>query len=130
MQTGSAELKDRMYNTFASSWLLGDRNQSRFHFAHSVDPIKKDGVGSDDGFKFGHGLYYSDVDKDEIQVPIKVQAIIQSRLRTLSNSISNQSPDLKEKRRSSSPSLKEVEEEELIDELEREWYTLEERAQE
>jgi hypothetical protein len=34
--------------------------------------VKKDG-GSDDGlFKFGFGLYNSDVDKDEIQVPIKV----------------------------------------------------------
>lgn len=52
---------------FASPWLLGGRNQSRFQFAHSLDPIKKDGCGSDDGlFKFGFGLHNSEVDKDEI----------------------------------------------------------------
>lgn len=118
-----------MYNTFASPWLFSGRNQSRFQFAHSVDPVKKD-EGSDDGlFKFGFGLYNSDVDKDEIQVPIKVQAYIQRSLRTLSNSISNRSPEVVKNIRSSSNSLKPVDEE-LIDELEQQWYTLEERAQE
>lgn len=107
-----------MYNTFASPWLLGGRNQSRFHFAHSVDPVKKEGANSDDGLtKYGLGLHASEVDKDEIQVPIKVQAYIQRSLRTLSGSISNRSPDVAQKIRSPSHSLKQVDEE-LMDELE------------
>lgn len=116
-----------MYNTFASPWLLGGRNQSRFQFAHSVDPIKKDGSSDDGLFKFGLGLHNSEVDKDEIQVPIKVQAYIQRSLRTLSGS--DRSPDVAVPLRSTSHSLKQVDEE-LMDELEQKWYTLEERAQE
>ena len=48
----------------------------------------------------------------------------------MSNSISNRSPEIAANNiRSSSNSLKQVDEE-LIDELEQKWYTLEERAQE
>ena len=58
-----------------------------------------------------------------------MQAYIQRSLRTLSNSISNRSPEMANNIRSSSNSLKQVDEE-LIDELEQKWYTLEEKGQE
>ena len=46
------------------------KSMSRFGFAHSVDPVKKQ-VAS---FKFGFGLNAasSELDKDEILVPMKV----------------------------------------------------------
>ena len=62
-------------------------------------------------------------------MPIKVQALIQRSLRTLSNSISNRSPEVFQNFRSSSNSLKPVDEE-IGDALEEKWYTLEEQAQE
>ena len=66
------------------------RIQSRFQFAHSLDPIKKDG-----GFKFGFGLAAavtsSEVDNEEIVVPMKVQELIHRSIRTYSNSVSNRS---------------------------------------
>lgn len=46
--------------------------ESRFQFAHSVDPIKS-------------------CDWDEIEVPAKIQDLIERNIRTLSNSISNKS---------------------------------------
>ena len=66
------------------------RTQSRFQFAHSLDPVKKDG-----GFKFGFGCAAtsSEVDKEELLVPLKVQELIHRSIRTLSNSISNRSPE-------------------------------------
>ena len=69
------------------------RVQSRFQFAHSVDPIKKEVAGS---FKFGFGCQTaaatsSEFDKDEIVVPMKVQELIHRSIRTLSDSVSNRS---------------------------------------
>lgn len=61
---------------------------SRFNFAHSQDPVKKEG-----GFKFGFGCASSEVDKDEIVVPVKVQELIHRSIRTLSNSVSNRSSE-------------------------------------
>jgi len=46
------------------------RNESRFNFAKSVDPVKKEGAIG--GFKFGFGANFSERDKDEILVPLKV----------------------------------------------------------
>ena len=111
----------------ASPSLQYGRNQSRFNFAHSLDPIKKQGGG----FKFGFGCATSsEVDKDEIMVPMKVQELIHRSIRTLSNSISNRSPDNTEVKlpfgRDASSSLVPVEEIEA--ELEMKWYTLEEQA--
>ena len=68
----------------------------------------------------------SKIDKDEIIVPKKVQEIIHRSIRTLSNSMSNRSPD--DILRSNENSLDPVQE--LADELERKWYTLEEEARE
>ena len=67
------------------------RNESRFNFAKSVDPVKKDGAIG--GFKFGFGANFSERDKDEILVPLKVQELIHRNIRTLSNSMSNRSPE-------------------------------------
>ena len=59
-----------------------------------MDPIKKELVGS---FKFGFGCQTaqatstSEVDKDEIVVPMKVQELIHRSIRTLSDSVSNRS---------------------------------------
>lgn len=93
-----------------------------------MDPIKKEG-----GFKFGFGCATSsEVDKEEILVPWKVQEIIHRSIRTLSNSISNRSPDeaaqVSQNMRDASSSLVPVEEIEA--ELEQRWYTFEEQAQE
>jgi hypothetical protein len=49
------------------------KQESRFQFAHSVDPIK------------------SVDDWDEIEVPAKIQDLIERNIRTLSNSMSNKS---------------------------------------
>lgn len=100
------------------------RIQSRFQFAHSVDPIKKEG-----GFKFGFGCATnSEVDKEEILVPWKVQELIHKSIRTLSNSISNRSPEdaRASNMRDASNSLVPVEEIEA--ELEQKWYTFEEKT--
>ena len=80
------------------------------------------------GFQFGFGVTatVSDLDKDEILVPLRVQEAIHKSIRTLSNSMSNRSPE--EMGRSISKSLIPVEE--LEDELEQQWYTLEEKARE
>ena len=51
---------------------LVNRNQSRFQFAHSVDPVKKDGTGTTFKFGFGVPATVSDLDKDEILVPARV----------------------------------------------------------
>jgi len=71
------------------------RVQSRFQFAHSLDPIKKEG-----GFKFGFGCQIpatsSEVDKEEIVVPMKVQELIHRSIRTLSDSVSNRSPAVRD----------------------------------
>jgi len=100
------------------------RVMSRFQFAHSVDPIKKDG-----GFKFGFGCATSEVDKEEILVPRAVQELIHNSIRTLSNSISNRSPEdaVASNMRDTSNPLGAVEEIEA--ELEQKWYTLEEQTQ-
>lgn len=66
------------------------------------------------------------LDKDEILVPKRVQELIRSSIRTLSNSMSNRSPDVHP--RTGSNSLNPVEE--LPQELEQCWYTLEEKARE
>ena len=52
--------------------ILQRKQESRFHFAHSVDPIKT-------------------CDWDEIDVPARIQDLIERNIRTLSNSISNKS---------------------------------------
>ena len=52
--------------------LFAKKQQSRFQFAHSVDPIK---TAVDDW--------------DEIEVPAKIQDLIERNIRTLSNSQSN-----------------------------------------
>jgi hypothetical protein len=52
--------------------LFKRKQESRFHFAHSVDPIKT-------------------TDWDEIEVPATIQDLIERNIRTLSNSISNKS---------------------------------------
>ena len=65
--------------------------KSRFNFAKSVDPVKKEGAIG--GFKFGFGANFSERDKDEILVPLKVQELINRNIRTLSNSMSNRSPE-------------------------------------
>lgn len=66
--------------------LFKKKQESRFNFAHSVDPIK------------------SCFDLDEIEVPANIQDLIERNIRTLSNSISNKSElerinlnDMKEK---------------------------------
>jgi len=59
-------------------------------------------------------------------VPLKVQELIQRSIRTLSNSMSNRSPE--EARMPSQHSLNPVEETEFEAELEQQWYTLEEKA--
>lgn len=88
-----------------------------------MDPIKKEA-----NFKFGFGLgAASDVDKEVILVPVAVQELISRSIRTLSNSISNRSPE-EARQREASDSLIPVEEIEA--ELEQKWYTLEEQAQE
>ena len=87
-----------------------------------MDPIKKE-ANSTGGFKFGFGAA-SDYDKDEILVPLRVQEMISKSIRTLSNSMSNRSPHDNGR----SPSLNPVEE--LEDEMEMHWYTLEEKARE
>ena len=51
--------------------LFRKKQESRFNFAHSVDPIK------------------SCFDLDEIEVPANIQDLIERNIRTLSNSISN-----------------------------------------
>ena len=99
------------------------RNESRFNFAKSVDPVKKDGAIG--GFKFGFGANFSERDKDEILVPLKVQELIHRNIRTLSNSMSNRSPE--EVWVHSQHSLIPVLETDL-EELEHQWYTLEEKA--
>lgn len=50
------------------------KQESRFQFAHSVDPIKSNAD-----------------DWDEIEVPAKIQDLIERNIRTLSNSLSNKS---------------------------------------
>jgi len=68
------------------------RNQSRFQFAHSVDPVKK----GDSAYNFGFGCspnHIEQLDRNEILVPMKVQELIHRSIRTLSNSISNRSPE-------------------------------------
>ena len=57
-----------------SPMLFKKKQESRFNFAHSVDPIKS-------------------CDWDEIEVPAKIQDLIERNIRTLSNSISNKSID-------------------------------------
>ncbi len=52
--------------------LFKKKQESRFQFAHSVDPVKN-------------------CDWDEIEVPAKIQDLIERNIRTLSNSISNKS---------------------------------------
>ena len=49
--------------------LFKRKQESRFQFAHSVDPIKS-------------------CDWDEIEVPAKIQDLIRESMRTLSNSLS------------------------------------------
>ena len=44
------------------------------------------------GLNFGFGAQ-SDLDKDEILVPLRVQEMIHKSIRTLSNSVSNRSPE-------------------------------------
>jgi len=56
-------------------------------------------------------------------VPMKVQELIYRSIRTLSNSVSNRSPD-SEAQRDGSTSLVPVQE--IVAELEQKWYTLEE----
>ena len=112
-----------------SPTLAYGRIQSRFNFAHSVDPIKKETSAAKSVFKFGFGCAPgagSDVDRDEIMVPMKVQEFIHRSIRTLSNSMSNRSPDDGYRGRDESSSLVPVEEIEA--ELEQKWFTLEERT--
>lgn len=54
-----------------SPMFLRKKQESRFQFAHSVDPIK------------------SADDWDEIEVPAKIQDLIDKNIRTLSNSLSS-----------------------------------------
>lgn len=90
-------------------------------------------------YKFGFGLSHTVLggtgsleDEDEILVPMKVQEFIHRSIRTLSNSVSNRSPDdaaaQQMNMRSVSNSLNPIEE--IKDELEARWYTLEEKARE
>jgi len=62
-------------------------------------------------------------DKEEILVPMKVQELIYRSIRTLSNSVSNRSPDCEVQRDGSNPFMPE---QEIVAELEQKWYTLEE----
>ena len=57
-----------------------------------MDPIKKEANNSMMGMNFGFGAQ-SDLDKDEILVPLRVQEMIQKSIRTLSNSLSHRSPE-------------------------------------
>ena len=59
--------------------LFSKKKESRFQFAQSVDPIKS-------GF--------SGLDWDEIEVPAKIQDLIERNIRTLSNNSSLQSKSL------------------------------------
>ena len=108
-----------------------------------MDPIKKEG-----GFKFGFGLRAaaatsSELDKDEIVVPMKVQELIHRSIRTLSDSVSNRSGGYQHQdsmgsgraaiqlpfgARDASSSLVPVEEREIEHELEKKWFTFEEQA--
>jgi len=90
---------------------------------------------SNSTFKFGFGCggnpRTSDQDKDEILVPINVQELIHRSIRTLSNSISNRSPEdamIGQRMRDSSFPLVPVSEIETM--LETKWFTLEEQFQE
>jgi hypothetical protein len=56
-------------------------------------------------------------------VPMKVQELIYRSIRTLSNSVSNRSPDCEVQRDGSTPL---VPVQEIVAELEQKWYTLEE----
>ena len=70
MSVGSFKSFDGNDPTEQSPTFQYKKNQSRFQFAHSLDPIKKEG-----GFKFGFGLAAaasSELDQDEIVVPMKV----------------------------------------------------------
>ena len=58
-----------------SPLLFKKKQESRFQFAHSVDP----------GFKYSG----NDPDWDEIEVPAKIQDLIEKNIRTLSNSMSS-----------------------------------------
>ena len=58
-----------------SPLIFRKKQESRFYFAHSVDP----------GFK----SQSNDLDWDEIEVPDKIQDLIEKNIRTLSNSMSS-----------------------------------------
>ncbi len=89
-----------------SPMLFRKKQESRFQFAHSVDPIK------------------SNLDDwDEIEVPAKIQDLIERNIRTLSNSISSKGDfhamsfdikDLREKWLTKKEKLEHCEEEEQI----------------
>ncbi len=123
---GSVDDDNEDCDSQQSPTLSYGRNQSRFQFAHSVDPVKKEATN----FKFGFGCApaSSEVDKDEIVVPMKIQELIQRSIRTLSNSVSERSPDDSVPVRDTSNSLVPVQEIEA--ELEQVWYTMEEQVQE
>ena len=63
----------QMASYLLSPMLFRKKQESRFQFAHSVDPIK------------------SADDWDEIEVPAKIQDLIERNIRTLSNSLSSKS---------------------------------------
>lgn len=61
-----------MASYLLSPMIFRKKCESRFNFAHSVDPIKS-------------------CDLDEIEVPGRIQDLIERNIRTLSNSMSNKS---------------------------------------
>ena len=60
----------QMASYLLSPMIFRQKQESRFQFAHSVDPIK------------------SQCDLDEIEVPARIQDLIERNIRTLSNSMS------------------------------------------
>ena len=84
-QDNQSNVLQQMASYFLSPMFFKKKQESRFQFAHSVDPIKQS-------------------DLEEIEVPAKIQDLIERNIRTLSNSISNKSDiekldlkDMKEK---------------------------------
>ena len=74
-----------MASYLLSPMIFNKKQESRFQFAHSVDPIKS-------------------CDLDEIEVPANIQDLIERNIRTLSNSMSSKNElekmnlkDMKEK---------------------------------
>ena len=92
-----------------SPGIFKSKQQSRFKFAHSVDPIKS--------------LQKQLEDEEEIQVPKNIQDLIVRNIRTLSNSLSTIKSSEYEGHKAINKALVSLEKQIDLQELRDKWYT-------